>query len=150
MELKRILIVEDDPHDLELTLLALDECHLANEVDVVRDGAEALEYLFHQGSYADRPNLNPAIVLLDFKLPKVDGADVLKAIRENSETRMIPVVVFTSSREERDWARSYQLGANSYVVKPLDFDQFLSSIKQIGVFWALTNEPPPGSARKVG
>ena len=146
--MKRILVVEDDPRDLELTLFAMEEARLANDVDSVRDGAEALDYLFRKGRYADRPMGNPALVLLDFTLPKISGLEVLQAIRGTHETALIPVVIFTSSREERDMIRSYEMRTSGYVVKPLDFDKFLHAIRDIGGFWAVLNEPPPGSLRK--
>lgn len=142
-DFKRILLVEDDARDLELTLVALGEYKLANEVDVVRDGLEALDYLNRRGAYKLRGGMNPGVVLLDLKMPRVDGLEVLKFIRSEEALKMIPVVMLTSSREERDIIESYKLGVNAYVVKPVDFHQFLEAIKQIGVFWALVNEPPP-------
>ncbi len=147
-ELKRILLAEDDLNDIELTLDALAENNLANGVDVVRDGVEALDYLFHQGSFADRPPGDPAVVLLDIKMPRVDGLEVLRRIREDANLRCLPVVILTSSREEGDLLRSYQLGVNGYVVKPVDFEAFASAIKQVGMYWAVINEPPPGFAPK--
>jgi CheY-like chemotaxis protein len=147
-ELGRILMVEDDPNDVELTLTALGEYNLANEVVVTRDGAEALDYLFCRGNYAGRATSNPAVLLLDLKLPKVDGLQVLQQIKSNEKLRMIPVVVLTSSREERDMVESYRLGVNAYVVKPVDFHEFVNAIKELGVFWAVINEPPPGSVRR--
>jgi len=147
-ELGRILMVEDDPNDVELTLTALADYNLANEVVVTRDGAEALDYLYCRGSFAGRATDNPAVLLLDLKLPKVDGLQVLKQIKSDDKLRMIPVVVLTSSREERDMVASYRLGVNAYVVKPVDFHEFVNAIKELGVFWALINEPPPGSVRK--
>jgi CheY-like chemotaxis protein len=146
--LGRILLVEDDPKDVELTLTALDEYNLANEVVVVRDGEEALDYLYCRGSFKTRDRQNPAVMLLDLKLPKVDGLEVLKTVRGNGKLRLIPVVVLTSSREEKDMVASYQLGVNAYVVKPVDFHEFVNAIKELGVFWAVINEPPPGSVRK--
>ena len=140
---KRILLVEDSKHDVELTLVALEECHLANQVDVVNDGAEALDYLYKRGAYASRGSDLPVVVLLDLKMPKVDGLEVLKAMKDDAELKRIPVVMLTSSREERDLMRSYDLGANGYVVKPVDFQQFIESIKQLGCFWAIINEPSP-------
>ena len=145
--LKPILLVEDNPHDLELTLVALERSQLANEVIVLRDGAEALDYLFRRGAYADRMGGNPAVLLLDLKLPKVDGLQVLDAIRQTEELRSIPVVMLTSSREEPDLNRAYQLGVNAYVVKPVEFKEFVSAISDLGIFWAVLNEPPPGSVR---
>ncbi len=145
--LKPILLVEDNPHDLELTLVALERSQLANEVIVMRDGAEALDYLFRRNAYADRSDGNPAVLLLDLKLPKVDGLQVLDAIRQSEELRSIPVVMLTSSREEPDLTRAYQLGVNAYVVKPVEFKEFVSAISDLGIFWAVLNEPPPGSVR---
>ena len=148
-KLGRILMVEDDPKDVELTLTALEEYNLANEVVVTRDGQEALDYLYCRGQFRARPNDNPAVLLLDLKLPKVDGLEVLNQIKSDERLKMIPVVVLTSSREERDMMRSYQLGVNSYVVKPVDFHEFVNAIKELGVFWAVINEPPPGSVKKA-
>src|SRR5262249_41359953 len=148
-ELGRILMVEDDPNDVELTLTALAEYNLANEVVVTRDGAEALDYLFCRGSFAGGDTDNPAVLLLDLKLPKVDGLEVLKQIKSDDRLRMIPVVVLTSSREERDMVASYRLGVNAYVVKPVDFHEFVNAIKELGVFWAVVNQPPPGSIRRA-
>jgi CheY-like chemotaxis protein len=147
-ELGRILIVEDDPKDVELTLTALEEYNLANEVVVTRDGEEALDYLYCRGNFKMRTSDNPAVLLLDLKLPKVDGLEVLQQIKTDEKLRMIPVVVLTSSREERDMVASYKLGVNAYVVKPVDFHEFVNAIKELGVFWAVINEPPPGSVRK--
>jgi CheY-like chemotaxis protein len=148
-ELGRILLVEDDPKDIDLTLAALGEYKLANEVIVVRDGAEALDYLHTKGNYRSRAGENPAVVLLDLKLPKVDGLEVLREIRSDERLKLIPVVVLTSSREDRDMVASYKLGVNAYVVKPVDFHEFVNAVKDLGVFWAVINEPPPGSiARK--
>jgi CheY-like chemotaxis protein len=144
----RILLVEDDPKDIDLTITALDEYKLANEVIVARDGEEALDYLYCRGTYATRSKENPAVILLDLKLPKVDGLEVLKQIRSDQKLKLIPVVVLTSSREERDMVSSYQLGVNAYVVKPVDFHEFVNAIKELGVFWVLINEPPPGSVGK--
>jgi CheY-like chemotaxis protein len=145
--LKPILLVEDNPHDLELTLIALERTQLANEVVVVRDGAEAIDYLVGGGNYAGGPGGLPAVVLLDLKLPKVDGLEVLRRIRTDAALKSIPVVMLTSSREETDLLRSYELGANAFVVKPVDFNQFVAAIADLGVFWAVLNEPPPGSLR---
>ena len=145
--LKPILLVEDDPRDLELTLLALERSQLANEVVVVRDGAQALEYLQQEGEFASRPDGNPAVVLLDLKLPKVTGLEVLEVVRSTPSLKSIPVVMLTSSHEETDLLRSYELGVNAYVVKPVDFKQFVQAISDLGVFWAVVNEPPPGSLR---
>jgi len=146
--LKRILLAEDNPHDVELTLTALEEHNLANEVVVVRDGAEALDYLRHRGQYSEHVHGLPVVVMLDLKMPKVDGLEVLKQMREDPILKHIPVVMVTSSREEQDLVRSYQLGVNAYVVKPVDFGQFVESIKQVGFFWAIINEPPPGVMKR--
>ncbi|MCI0418977.1 MAG: response regulator [Acidobacteria bacterium] len=140
---KRMLLVEDDEKDIELTLEALDEYNLANEVDVARDGKEALDYLYFQGRFADRLRETPAVVLLDLKMPKVSGLDVLRQIKANENLKMIPVVVLSSSAEEQDVIESYKLGVNAYVVKPVDIQQFLEAIRKLGLFWALVNEPPP-------
>ncbi len=151
--LKPILLVEDNPNDLELTLIALERTHLANDVVVVRDGEEALDYLFARGKHADRGTGNPAVVLLDLKLPKVDGLEVLREIRQDARAKSTPVVMLTSSKEETDLLRSYELGVNAFVVKPVEFTQFVEAIADLGVFWAVLNEPPPGSARlsrKIG
>jgi CheY-like chemotaxis protein len=147
--LKPILLVEDNPNDLELTLIALERSQLANEVIVVRDGAEALDYLHARGVYAQRDQGNPAVVLLDLKLPKVDGLEVLAEIRGSATLKSIPVVMLTSSREEQDLVRSYELGVNAYVVKPVDFTEFVRAIADLGIFWAVLNEPPPGSQRYI-
>jgi len=141
--LGRILLVEDDPKDVELTLTALDEYKLANEVVVAGDGAEALDYLHCRGNFATRPRENPAVLLLDLKLPRVDGLEVLQQIKSDDRLKLIPVVVLTSSREERDMVSSYQLGVNAYVVKPVDFHSFIEAIKLVGAFWAVLNELPP-------
>jgi CheY-like chemotaxis protein len=146
--LGRILMVEDDPKDVELTLMALEEYKLANEVVVTRDGEEALDYLFCRGNFTTRPTGNPAVLLLDLKLPKVDGLEVLQQIKSDDKLKMIPVVVLTSSHEERDMVASYQLGVNAYVVKPVDFHEFVNAIKELGFFWAIINAPPPGSLRR--
>ena len=148
-ELGRILVVEDDPRDVELTLTALDEYKLANEVVVARDGTEALNYLYCREKFASRLKENPAVILLDLKLPKVNGLEVLQAIRSDDRLKMIPVVVLTSSHEERDMMASYKLGVNAYVVKPVDFHEFVNAVKELGMFWAVINQPPPGSAKKV-
>ena len=147
--LKPILIVEDNPNDLELTLNALEKSRLANEVIVARDGAEAVDYLFRRNGYADRPLGNPAVVLLDLKLPKVDGLEVLRMVRNDETIGRTPIVLLTSSREERDVITGYKLGVNAYVVKPVNFGEFVRAIQDLGVFWAVLNEPPPGSARVV-
>jgi CheY-like chemotaxis protein len=151
-DLKRIVLAEDNPNDVELTIAALGEINLANEVVVVRDGAETLDYLFRRNSFAGRPPGNPAVLLLDLKMPKVDGLDVLRALKADEALKTIPVVMLTSSREEQDLIRSYKLGANAYVVKPVDFRAFIDAVRQLGAFWAVVNEPPPGGAahRVVG
>jgi CheY-like chemotaxis protein len=146
--LGRILMVEDDPKDVELSMTALEDYNLANEVVVARDGEEALDYLFCRGKFQGRSGDNPAVILLDLKLPKVDGLEVLKEIKSDPKLKMIPVVVLTSSKEEKDMVTSYKLGVNAYVVKPVDFHEFVNAIKELGVFWALINQPPPGSVRK--
>ena len=137
-----ILLAEDNPHDLELTLTALRESKLANEIVTVPDGAEALDYLFRRDRFAARPDRAPCVVLLDLKMPKVDGLEVLRQVRASPQFRRLPIVVLTSSREESDLIKSYELGVNSYVVKPVDFEEFMVSVRQIGCFWALVNEPP--------
>jgi CheY-like chemotaxis protein len=143
-ELKRIVLAEDNANDVELTLTALRENHVVNEVIVVRDGAEALDYLYRRNGYADRPPGNPAVVLLDLKMPKLDGIEVLREIKSDPAMRSVPVVVLTSSREERDLVRTYDLGVNAYVVKPVDFHEFVEAVKLLGGFWAVVNETPPG------
>jgi CheY-like chemotaxis protein len=145
--LKPILLVEDNPSDLELTLVALGKSQLANEVIVARDGQEAIDYLRCEGEWSDRNPGNPAVILLDLKLPKIDGLEVLETIRSTEALKAIPVVMLTSSREEPDLVRSYALGANAYVVKPVEFNEFVQAIADLGVFWAVLNEPPPGSTR---
>jgi len=145
--LKPILLVEDNPKDLELTLIALERSQLANDVIVTRDGVEALDYLFGRNAYAGRPAGNPAVVLLDLKLPKVDGLEVLRTIRADPTLKPVPVVMLTSSNEESDLLKSYQLGVNAYVVKPVEFKDFVAAISDLGIFWAVLNEPPPGSLR---
>jgi CheY-like chemotaxis protein len=146
--LNRILLVEDSPRDAELVLDALDANQLANEVVHVRDGAEALEYLYRRGPFAGRSDGQPALILLDLKLPKVDGLEVLRQIKSDAALKMIPVVMMTSSREEQDLLTSYQLGVNAYVVKPMKFQDFIEAVKQVGGFWAVINEVPPGSLRR--
>ncbi len=141
--LKPILLVEDNPNDIELTLAALESSQLANEIVICRDGAEALDFIYRRGSHEGRARQDPAVVLLDLKLPKVDGLEVLAKVKGDPVTRAIPVVMLTSSREETDVVRSYNLGVNAFVVKPVAFDEFFAAIKEIGVFWALLNEPPP-------
>jgi CheY-like chemotaxis protein len=147
-KLGRILMVEDDPRDVELTLTALEDYNLANEVVVTRNGEEALDYLYCRGEFGTRTSDNPAVILLDLKLPKVDGLEVLQRVKSDEKLKMIPVVVLTSSHEEKDMVTSYKLGVNAYVVKPVDFHEFVNAIRELGVFWAIINAPPPGSARK--
>jgi len=148
-ELKRILLAEDNPKDVELTLTALDEHNLANEVVVVNDGAEALDYLYRRGKFSMRADNDPAVVLLDLKMPKVNGLEVLRTIKNDNKLKTIPLVILTSSREEKDLVESYKLGVNAYVVKPVNFQQFIEAVKELGAFWAIINEPPPGSVRKA-
>jgi CheY-like chemotaxis protein len=146
--LKRILIAEDDPMDTEMTIDALCDYHLANEIQVVRDGAEALDYLYRREAFATRPPGNPVLILLDLKMPKLDGIHVLKQIKSDPDLKTVPVVVLTSSREGHDLKLCYEIGVNAYVVKPVKFGDFMEAVKEIGVFWALVNEPPPGSPGK--
>lgn len=146
-DLKPILLVEDNPKDLELTLVALERSQLANSVVTARDGAEALDWLLCRGSHAQRGSGDPAVVLLDLKLPKVDGLEVLKRIKGDSELRRVPVVMLTASREESDLIKSYELGVNAFVVKPVDFQEFFAAIRDLGMFWAVINEPPPPRPR---
>lgn len=148
-EIKRILLAEDDPKDVELTLTALEANNLRNEVDVVHDGEQALDYLYRRRDFKMRGGYNPAVVLLDLKMPKVDGLEVLREIRADEQLSLIPVVMLTSSREERDLVESYKLGINAYVVKPVEFDKFIIAVKELGMFWAIINEPPPGSLAKT-
>lgn len=147
MKLKRILLAEDNAKDIELALEALEENNLANDVVVVRNGAEALDYLYRRGEFSTRPEGNPAVVLLDLKMPKVDGMEVLRQIKSDEQMKVTPIVMLTSSREEQDLVKSYQLGANAYVVKPINFQQVVEAIKQLGLFWAVLNEVPAGSAQ---
>ncbi|MEP0821980.1 MAG: response regulator [Ignavibacterium sp.] len=147
-DLKRVLLAEDNPADVELTLSALAEHNLANEVVVVKDGEQALDYLYRRGQYSMRGNGNPAVILLDIKMPKVDGLAVLKTIKEDKDLMTIPVVMLTSSREDRDLAECYNLGVNAYVVKPVNFDEFVAAVSKVGLFWGVINEPPPGSVKK--
>jgi CheY-like chemotaxis protein len=142
-DVRRILLAEDNANDVELTLAALRANHLINEVIVVHDGAEALDYLNRRGAYAQRDPGLPALLLLDLKMPKVDGLEVLRRIKADPELRTLPVVVLTSSRHEQDLVRSYDLGVNAYVVKPVDFQAFMEAVKLLGGFWAVVNEPPP-------
>lgn len=143
VNLRRILLVEDNPNDAELTMEALSEHNLANEVDQVKDGADALDYLYRRGAYSGREDTSLAVILLDLKLPKVDGLEVLRTIKADDKLKFIPVVVLTSSREERDLIESYRLGVNAYVVKPVNFGEFVNAVKELGAFWAIVNEPPP-------
>jgi two-component system response regulator len=144
MQGKSILLVEDNPDDVELTLRALRQYNISNEISVVRDGAEALDYLFATGTYSDRDTtLMPAVVILDLKLPKVDGLEVLQRMRADERTALVPVVILTSSKEERDMINGYKFGANSYVQKPVDFKQFIEAARQLGLYWLVINEPPP-------
>ena len=147
--LKRILLAEDSPEDVELTMAALEEHRLANEVIVVGDGVEALDFLHRRGSFRDRAPGNPAVVLLDLKMPRLDGLEVLRDMKVDDWLRAIPVVMLTSSREESDIVESYHLGVNAYVVKPVVFQEFVDAVKSLGLFWAVLNEPPPGSSRKA-
>ena len=146
--LKRILLVEDSPKDVTLTLAAFEETHLANEVVVVSDGQQALDFLHRQGEFSQRSDGNPAVVLLDLKLPKVNGLEVLEQVKQNPELKSIPIVMLTSSREETDLARSYGLGVNAYVVKPVAFPEFVTALKELGLFWAIVNQPPPGTVAR--
>jgi CheY-like chemotaxis protein len=146
-ELKPILLVEDNPKDIELTLAALEQSQLANEVVVVRDGAEALDFLYRKGGHESRNTNDPAVVLLDLKLPKVDGLEVLEKVKSDPHLRHTPVVMLTSSREESDLVRSYELGVNAFVVKPVGFREFFEAIQDLGVFWAILNEPPPRNGK---
>lgn len=139
----KILLVEDDPNDVELTLSALSGNNIINEISVVRDGAAALDYLYERGKYEGREPGNPALILLDIKLPKLDGLEVLENIKRDARTRTIPVVMLTSSREEQDLVKSYDLGVNAYVVKPVEFSGFVQAVREIGLFWAVLNQPPP-------
>jgi CheY-like chemotaxis protein len=147
MQAARILLAEDSVQDIELTLNALAENNITNSVTVARDGAEALDYLCKRGKFAGRANGNPVLLLLDLKMPKVDGLEVLRTVKSDPRLRTIPVVVLTSSREEQDVVRSYELGVNAYVVKPVEFDKFLRAVRDLGLFWMLVNEPPPVLAR---
>jgi CheY-like chemotaxis protein len=149
-DIRTILIAEDNANDVELTLEALRENRLANDIVVVRDGAEALDYLFKRGSYAGRQGGNPAVMLLDLKMPKVDGIEVLRTIKGDPRLKTIPVVALTSSREESDLVRSYNLGVNAYVVKPVSFTEFIDAVKMLGGFWAIVNQPPPEPAPPAG
>jgi len=147
--MKRILLAEDSLNDIELTLAALQECHLANSVDVVHDGAEALDYIYHRGAFADGKTTLPGVILLDLKMPRVDGLEVLRQIKTDKALHRIPVVMLTSSREEQDLIHSYDLGVNAFVVKPVDFAQFVEAIRTLGVFWAIVNEPSPMNSKII-
>jgi len=146
--LKRILLVEDDPKDIELTLVALGEYNLANDIVIARDGVEALDYVYRRGTFVRRPDGNPVVILLDLKMPRLDGIQVLRQLKSDEPMRLIPIVILTSSREDRDLEECYKLGVSAYVVKPVRFTEFVEAVKHIGVFWALINEPPPGSVKK--
>jgi CheY-like chemotaxis protein len=148
MDTNKILLVEDNMNDVELTLAALDEHHLSNRVDVVRDGVEAMDYLYKRGAYSDRSDNNPVVMLLDLKMPRMDGLEVLKRVKGDASLKNIPIVMLTSSREEQDVVESYKLGVNSYVVKPVAFNDFVNVVKQLGLFWVLINEPPPDAPAK--
>lgn len=143
--LRPILLAEDNPNDVELALSALQSLNIANEIVVVHDGAQALDFIYRRNQFASRPDLLPAVVLLDLKMPRVDGLETLKLIRNDPSIATLPIVILTSSREESDLVKGYKLGANAYVVKPVDFDQFIGAVTKLGVFWALVNEPPPTS-----
>ena len=149
MKLKRILLAEDNANDVELSMAALEEHNLANEVIVVRNGADALDYLYRRGTFASRPEGHPAVVLLDLKMPKVDGMEVLRQIKGDERMKVIPIVILTSSREEQDLVKSYSLGVNAYVVKPIDFGQLIDAVKQLGLFWAVLNEPPVQNLKRA-
>jgi len=146
-DLRRIMLAEDNGNDVELTVMALRENRVINDIDIVRDGAEALDYLYKRNGYADRTSANPVLVLLDLKMPKVDGIEVLRQIKSDAILKSIPVVVLTSSREEQDLVRSYDFGVNAYVVKPVDFHEFIDAVKSLGGFWAVINETPQASLR---
>jgi len=147
MKPKRILLVEDNPRDRELALDALREHHVVNEVVSLRDGAEALDYLYRRGEFAGRKDADPVVILLDLKMPRVDGLEVLRQLKADPQLKVIPVVMMTSSREEQDLVNSYRLGVNAYVVKPLGFQEFIDAIKVLGAFWVVLNEPAPGDSR---
>jgi CheY-like chemotaxis protein len=149
IELRTILLAEDSANDVELSIAALRENHIANGIIVTRDGAETLDYLYKRNAYASRAGGNPALLLLDLKMPKVDGLEVLRQIKGDARLRTIPVVVLTSSREEEDLVRSYNFGVNGYVVKPVEFGEFVEAVKTIGAFWAVVNEPPPAGLAHV-
>jgi CheY-like chemotaxis protein len=144
---KPILLAEDNPRDAELALAAMEEQNISDKVVLCRDGAEVLDYLYCRGPFQSRHKGNPVVVFLDLKMPKVNGLEVLRTIKADANLRCIPVVMLTSSREERDLRESYALGANAYVVKPVEFHQFVSAVKELGAFWGLINEPPPEASR---
>lgn len=146
-EKKIILLVEDNPDDVKLTLRAFKKSNILNEVVVVRDGEEALQWLFREGPYANRGGAEPAVVLLDLKLPKIDGLEVLRRMRADERTKLLPVVILTSSKEEQDIVNGYKLGCNSYIRKPVDFDKFVEAVQQLGLYWLVLNEPPPRGAQ---
>jgi CheY-like chemotaxis protein len=146
--LRPILLAEDNPNDVELTLSALHSLNLANEIIVVNDGAQALDFLQRRNAFSERAAVSPAVILLDLKMPRVDGLEALRQIRADPQLKTLPIVILTSSREENDLVKGYQLGANAYVVKPVDFDQFIAAVSQLGVFWALINEPPPHNSAR--
>jgi CheY-like chemotaxis protein len=148
--MKRILLADDCLQDTELTLTALEEFHLANEVMTVRDGVEALDYLYHRGTFAGNDAETPLVVILDLKMPRLNGLEVLRKMKGDPRLKSIPVVMLTSSREESDLVESYRLGVNAYVVKPVDFQQFVDAVRRLGVFWAIVNEPPPNSTQRLG
>ena len=148
MNIKQILLAEDDPRDVDLTLAALEEHNLANQVLVVHDGEEALDYLYCRGKFKTRPAINPVVVLLDLKMPKVTGLEVLRIIKADERLKTIPIVVLTSSRETPDLVECYKHGVNAYVVKPVDFGEFMKAVKHLGVFWVAVNEPPPDTGRE--
>lgn len=141
--IQNILLVDDSPRDTEMAVHALESCSLANEVTTLRDGSEALDYLYCRGDYAQRPPGNPAVILLDLKMPRVDGLEVLRQIKTDPDLRFIPVVMMTSSREEKDIVACYQLGSNAYVVKPVNFHEFVEAVRRVGAFWGVINDPPP-------
>ena len=146
--LKRILVAEDDPRDLELVLTAFEGSRLISQIETVRDGQEVLDYLHRREQFRTRPPGNPVVVLLDLKMPKLSGVQVLRQMKKDDQLKMIPVVMLTSSREQPDLKESYELGANAYVVKPVDFHQFVTTVKELGIFWAVINEPPPDALGK--
>ena len=144
---KPILVVEDDPDDLALILRSLKQFNVKNEITTVRDGVEALDYLFRTGPHEGRETVDPVVVVLDLKMPKIDGLEVLRRLREDERTKLLPVVVLTSSDEEKDIVRSYELGCNSYVRKPVEFAEFSEAVRKLGLYWMLLNEPPPSAKR---